>query len=80
LQDPISRKPSTKRADGVAKEVRAPPSKHEALSSKPGITNNTFPPPKKKKKTQNKVCSSRHWKFMPVMLASWEAEIRRIAV
>jgi hypothetical protein len=37
-QDPISKNPSQKRADGVAQIVENLPRKHEALSSNPSMT------------------------------------------
>jgi hypothetical protein len=58
------------RAGGMAKVVEHLLNEYEVLSSNPHLH-----PPQKKFKTR-----VRHWWFMPVTLATQEAEIRRIMV
>jgi hypothetical protein len=56
----------------MAQEVECLPSKGGALSS--GL------PKIKKKKERKNICKAGHRSLMPLILATWEAEIRRIAI
>jgi hypothetical protein len=60
----------------VAEAVRTLPSKHETLSSN---TSAAKKKKKKRKKEKKRILPAARW-LMPIILATQEAEIRRIAV
>jgi hypothetical protein len=64
------KKPKTRLAGGVAQMVEWLSSKYEAMNSKPSPSN----------KTTTKKKNAGHWWLMLVILATQEAEIRRIVI